>query len=274
MEKDKYYVYRSLLDLIGFTEGTDKGGGYNETLAYGKMLDGKATKGKGPSIVLTDKTLDQIDAIQTRMLADPDNKALRSSALGRYQFVRTTLRAIRQTLGLTGGERFDRDMQDRLGCYLLGVRGIDKYLSGRLSEDTLINNLAQEWASLPTTAGKGYYAGQHTPITVARMRETLAQVKRRHLEGQPVKLVNRDVPVPVPVIPKEVEKEVRKNTNWLSGGLFGSFTFGGFGAWLAGMNWQALLLVAGIGAVVILAVLLFGEWGVRRVRSIRTALEE
>jgi hypothetical protein len=42
---DKYHAYRPLLDLIGFTEETDKGRGYNETLAYGKMLDGKVTKG-------------------------------------------------------------------------------------------------------------------------------------------------------------------------------------------------------------------------------------
>lgn len=32
---DKYDVYRPVLDLIGHTEGTDKGDGYNETLAYG-----------------------------------------------------------------------------------------------------------------------------------------------------------------------------------------------------------------------------------------------
>lgn len=32
---DKYRVYRPLLNLIGFTEGTDKGDGYNETLGYG-----------------------------------------------------------------------------------------------------------------------------------------------------------------------------------------------------------------------------------------------
>lgn len=29
---DRYYVYRSMLDLIGKSEGTNKGRGYNETL--------------------------------------------------------------------------------------------------------------------------------------------------------------------------------------------------------------------------------------------------
>lgn len=42
---DKYYVYRPMLDLIGFTEGTDKGDGYNETLAYGAYTGGNVNLG-------------------------------------------------------------------------------------------------------------------------------------------------------------------------------------------------------------------------------------
>lgn len=33
---DKFYVYRPLLDLIGFTEGTDKGDGYG--IRYEEVL--------------------------------------------------------------------------------------------------------------------------------------------------------------------------------------------------------------------------------------------
>ncbi len=33
LRADSYFVYRPMLGLIGFTEGTDKGNGYNETLA-------------------------------------------------------------------------------------------------------------------------------------------------------------------------------------------------------------------------------------------------
>lgn len=35
---DKYHVCRPLLDLIGKSEGTDKGRGYNETLGYGASI--------------------------------------------------------------------------------------------------------------------------------------------------------------------------------------------------------------------------------------------
>lgn len=173
---DKYYVYRPLLDLIGHTEGTDKGRKYNETLAYGKLTGGDVT--------LVGMNLRQVDALQTKMLKHPDNK-WNSSAVGRYQIVRTTLRNIRKTLDLSPDTLFDADTQDQMACFLLGQRGIDKYLSGRLSEDTLINNLAKEWASLPTTSGKGHYAGQNTPITVDRVREVLKEVVRRHKDTQP-----------------------------------------------------------------------------------------
>jgi len=113
---DKYHVYRPLLDLIGLTEGTDKGRGYNETLAYGRLTGGP--------VDLIGMTLTQIDALQTRMLQHKAN-VWNSSAVGRYQIVRTTMRAIRKTLGLSGSEKYDPDMQDRLACFLLGQRGID-----------------------------------------------------------------------------------------------------------------------------------------------------
>jgi hypothetical protein len=99
-------------------------------------------------------TLQEIDALQTKMLKHPAN-CFNSSALGRYQIVRTTLRTVRKSLSLPANALFDSEMQDRCACYLLGLRGIDKYLAGRLSEDTLIDNLAREWASLPTVSGNG-----------------------------------------------------------------------------------------------------------------------
>lgn len=267
---DKFYVYRPFLDLIGFTEGTDKGDGYNETLAYGQMLDGKLSKGKGVDVVLVTMTLAEVDDLQTRMLADPDNKKLKSSAVGRYQIVRTTGRKIRADLPerYPATRKFDRDCQDEMACYLLGVRGIDKYLSGRLSEDSLIDNLAKEWASLPTTAGKGYYNGQHAAVAVSRVRATLAEVKKRHIEGQP-----ETIAVDKPVVPVKVETEVRQKTSWLSGIFTTVFSGGGLAAWLAGMDRDSLLLVAIIGALVVAGVLFGGEWIVRRVKSIRRELE-
>lgn len=165
---DPYATYRPLLDLIGYTEGTDKGRGYNETLAYGKFTGGP--------VELVSMTLDEIDKLQTGMLNHPKNK-LHSSAVGRYQIVRTTLRSIKKALKLTGKERFDEKMQDRLACFLLGRRGIDRYIGGELSESSMINQLAREWASLPTVQDRGHYDGQKAFVRSARVREVLREVK-------------------------------------------------------------------------------------------------
>lgn len=167
---DKYYVYRPLLDLLGYTEGTDEGDGYNETLAYGAFTGG--------DVSLITMSLDKVDALQTKMLAHPDNH-WNSSAAGRYQIVRTTRRDIQHKLGISGTALFDKDMQDRMACFLLGKRGIDRWLEGELSTAGIVTNLAMEWASMPTTTGGSYYGGQKARVSVDKVEETLAEVKQR-----------------------------------------------------------------------------------------------
>ncbi|WP_242217950.1 hypothetical protein [Shinella zoogloeoides] len=269
---DRYFVYRPLLDLIGFTEGTDKGRGYNETLAYGRMLDGKVTNGKGPTVELVSMTLKELDALQTKMLSDPDNKKLNSSAAGRYQIVRTTARAIRKALPdrYPMTRKFDADCQDEMACYLLGVRGIDKYLAGRLSEDALIDNLAHEWASLPKLDGKGAYAGQHAAISVDRLRNCLSEIRNRHAKGQPVREVA--VEVEKPVVPAQVEKEVRQKTNWFTSIFSGTGFLGALGAWAAGVDPVKLLIIVAVVIVAGLGFLALGEWIISRIKSIQRAI--
>lgn len=257
---DKFYVYRPLLNLIGFTEGTDKGRGYNETLGYGAYTGG--------DVNLVGMTLGEIDKLQTKMLRHPKNK-FKSSALGRYQIVRTTLRTIKATLGLADTVKFNELTQDQMGCFLLGQRGVDKYLAGRLKEDTLINNLAKEWASFPTTENKGYYAGQHTPIRAERVRKTLAEVKQRHVEGQPKETVEIDKPV----VPESVEKKVKEKSNWWTW-LTGFFGSGAIGlGWLNGMDWQAILAGGVVLILLILVLLLLRSQIIAAVRQIKSEVD-
>ncbi|WP_266030446.1 lysozyme family protein [Brucella intermedia] len=259
---DLYYVYRPLLDLIGFTEGTDKGDGYNETLGYGAYTGG--------DVVLVKMSLKEIDDLQGKMLAHPKNK-LNSSALGRYQIVRTTLRTIKRTLQLSNNLLFNEALQDRCACYLLGVRGIDKYLAGRLKEDTLINNLAQEWASLPTTKDVGYYGGQRAAVKSARVREVLAEVRKRHDQAQPKEIVA--VEVDKPVVPPTVEKEVKKKFS-LAGWIGSILSGGGIGALgLAGFGWRELLVMGGLAIVVLLGGLALRGWIVKAIKDIKAELE-
>lgn len=261
---DAYFVYRPTLDLIGKSEGTDKGRGYNETLGYGAYTGGDQD--------LVSMTLDQIEALQTKMLANRKNK-LKSSALGRYQIIRTTLRTIRQQLGLTGREKFDADMQDRLACYLLGQRGIDKWLANRLSLDTLIGNLAMEWASIPKPNGKGHYPDQNAGVSVSMVKVALAEVRRRHAEGQPKVVEKVTVPIETPVVPKEVDKEVKKKTN-----LWGWLTtiFGSGGAGLAGFlgaDWQTILAIGAVALGVLVLLILLRRQIIGAVQDIRGAVE-
>ncbi|MCO5071156.1 MAG: hypothetical protein M9944_08120 [Rhizobiaceae bacterium] len=258
---DPFHVYRPLLDLIGYTEGTDKGAGYNETLAYGAFTGG--------AVNLVGMTLDQVDALQTRMLRHPKNK-LKSSAAGRYQIVRTTLRAIRKTLDLPATALYDEDLQDKLACFLLGQRGIDKYLAGRLSEDTMLLNLSREWASLPKPDGKGYYGGQHAAVSPDKVRAVLSEVRRRHREGQPK--IEVAVEVDRPVVPEMVEEKVKEKTGlWQK--ITSVFGVGGFGGGLLyGVDWQTLAVIAGGAIVVLLLILLLRRQIVGAVKEIREGL--
>ena len=239
---DKYYVYRPLINLIGKTEGTapPKGRGYNETLDYGAYTNGDVT--------LVTMTLDEVDILQTKMLRHPKNK-WNSSAVGWGQIVRTTLRSIRETLKLTGGELFNEDMQDRMICYLLGLRGIDKYLAGRLSEATLMKNLSAEWASFPKPDGKGTYEGQNVGTNVAELRKVLAEVKRRHKEGQPKEVVT--------VVPKPFDKPVTQTSGFWEriGQIGGLSAIGGLAAFF--QDWKAVLaMVAGLIVLALFGLLL------------------
>jgi len=162
------YALKPIFDLLGHTEGTDKRLGYNESLAYGALTGGDKN--------LVGMTLLEIDSLQTQMLNHPKNK-WNSSALGRYQIVRTTLRKLRK--GFPQAALFDGDLQDVFAAKLLVGRGLLAWLAGTKSTVAFVNQLAREWASIPTSSGNGYYSGQRVGATVRQVTDALAQVKAR-----------------------------------------------------------------------------------------------
>ena len=153
-----------MLNLLGRTEGTDKGRGYNETLGYGAYTGG--------DLDLTGMTLNEVDDIQSDMLKHPNN-TWNSSAIGRYQIVRTTLRSLKKELGLTGDEIFSPQLQDQLAQALLERRGYSRWKAGEISTKAFLNNLAKEWASLPTAKGRGYYSGQRAAAKPSEVASAL-----------------------------------------------------------------------------------------------------
>ncbi len=163
-----------VLDLIALTEGTGRPGSnddnYNETLGHGRYTDG--------DVDLVNMTLDEIDDIQTQILNHPRNH-LNSSAVGRYQFIRTTLRELRQVYDIPGDLKFTPEFQDWLAVQRMRqMRGLDAWLEGRLSTDRFVNNLSLEWASLPRTGGEGSYRGQRVGASPQEVVAALEAARR------------------------------------------------------------------------------------------------
>ena len=90
-------------------EGTSRNGQIN----YDDMLGHVGGPLGTPPKPISSMSLNEVDAWQSQMLANPANR-WHSSAAGAAQIVRTTLRAQREKLGLTGNETFDAAMQKRL----------------------------------------------------------------------------------------------------------------------------------------------------------------
>jgi len=136
-------------DLLDFVGAKEANGNYNAY--YGNA--------KNNEVNFTTMTYDDVLAWQDKFVSEGSP----SSAVGKYQFLRKTLRDLKRTEGLKGDELFNEELQDRLATSLLKRRGLDKFRQGTITAETFANNLAKEWASLPMVSGPkrglSYYAG-------------------------------------------------------------------------------------------------------------------
>lgn len=99
----------------------------------------------------TDMTINQV--MQWQRENNPEG--LGTAACGGYQIILPTMEMLVDRMGLSGNEKFDIAMQDRMAVELATIRGL-----GRLQGQDLLTNLSKEWASVPTdSSGKSYYDG-------------------------------------------------------------------------------------------------------------------
>ena len=133
--------------------------------SYGGNYNIMARDKKDTDRALTSKTLKEVMSEQAK------NK---NRAAGAYQIIPTTMELLMKRMNLTGDEKFDEAMQDRMAVELLRHRGLDKFNKGELTAEDFGNNLAKEWASLPLLsdigkkkAGSSYYQGQHGNVALA-----------------------------------------------------------------------------------------------------------
>ena len=133
---------KPLLDLIAKAESAG-----NYDAHYGKAGNTNPR--------FTQMSVDEVIAWQMAFVSSGQP----SSAVGRYQIIRGTLKGLKTNMKLNGTETFDAALQDKMAVELLKGRGLEAYLLGRVTMDAFIDEIAKEWAGLPNTSGKSHYDG-------------------------------------------------------------------------------------------------------------------
>ncbi len=80
-------------------------------------------------------------------------------AIGRYQFIPSTLRHLVKELGVPKSAQFTPTLQDRLADHLLAQAGLGEFLAGEMGRVPFMNAIARVWAGLPNSSGKSHYHG-------------------------------------------------------------------------------------------------------------------
>ncbi|MGX9355284.1 hypothetical protein ACS3SW_09020 [Roseobacteraceae bacterium S113] len=104
-------------------------------------------------------------------------------AIGRYQFIPKTLRALVKRAGVETSAQFSPELQDQLAMHLLEDAGLSRFLAGDISQTQFMNGLARIWAGLPNSSGKSHYhgfAGNKAVITWATFREAMDRYFPQH----------------------------------------------------------------------------------------------
>ncbi len=131
------------------------------------------------TVDLSMHTLSGIYDFQDTMLV----RDRRSTAVGRYQFLRRTLKDLQKELGLSDWEPFTPVLQDRLGMQLLNRRGYYEWRRSAIDDKEFAHRLSMEWASLPDPGnnGRSHYdgdsAGNHASTTLDAVYAMLKQAE-------------------------------------------------------------------------------------------------
>ena len=147
-------------------------GGLESGNDYTKMVGGK----QDASVL--GKTIDQLNSEKGGKFA-----------MGRYQIQMRTASEVLKNAGIdTSSFKFDEAGQDKIFELLLKRRGIDDFMSGKITEDQFAKNLSMEWAALPQDAsGRGYYDGVGTNKSLTDFSSVKGQLGALKASGSPFK---------------------------------------------------------------------------------------
>ena len=109
---------------------------------------------------ITKMSINEVDKLQTDYLnyqksigrEDDD----RSAAMGAYQMLNP--KKVAEQMGLDPETTiFDKETQDKMSEYFLNYSGLKEFQAGEISAEEFNNRLAEQFASIETTDGKGVY---------------------------------------------------------------------------------------------------------------------
>ena len=108
---------------------------------------------------ITKMTINEVDKLQTDYLnyqtsiGREDDK---SAAMGAYQMLEP--KKVAEMMGLDPETTiFDKETQDMMSEYYLKYSGLEDFEAGKISAEEFNNRLAEQFASIETTDGKGVY---------------------------------------------------------------------------------------------------------------------
>lgn len=156
----------SLQDAIATSSGSDAGSGYNQTANNNAYA---------PSQNLTNKSMDQINQLQNQMKTNPSNTSGTTGA-GRYNLSQQQVQQAKAGIGKGGGDPFSASTQDAMANYLLNQAGIKDWRDGKIPDSQIIDNIAQQFPTMPTSTGKTPTGGE-PGIPLEVVKEILQDIK-------------------------------------------------------------------------------------------------
>lgn len=175
--------------ILDFIAKKESGGDYN------KQVGGKTDTN------LTGMTISEILKFQDKMKA----QGMESTALGKYQIIQGTLMGLIKKGVVTPNDKFDAATQEKLGMALLEGRDYSKFKSGEITAEKFADNLAKEWAALPTASGKSFYDKTGSNKALVSRPDFMAQLEQAATggifagptSGYPVMLHGNEVVIPM-----------------------------------------------------------------------------
>jgi hypothetical protein len=171
-----------LRNLVAEAEGTTDeraaqenfASGYDLPFGYGRYLQ--------PSKPISQMTFQELRDFQSRQVNATkgtfNNTNEGTSAVGRYQFIGSTLENLKNRLGYKDTDVFSPEVQDRLFDALMEEQGLQELSAGLITPEKFQEKLSSQFAGIPKPGTEtGTYKGQGTGVTSDRVSAVLSSMQ-------------------------------------------------------------------------------------------------